>query len=79
MSPAAIDSQAPPSIDMDSEHFSPYRQDGKLYGFVCVVTGATKSIGKAITKELAGQLCCSIFHVPVIVACKSKNVVDADY
>ncbi|KAL1639560.1 hypothetical protein SLS58_007759 [Diplodia intermedia] len=38
---------------MDSEHFSPYRPDGKLYGFVCVVTGATQPIGRAIVHELA--------------------------
>jgi len=40
---------------MDSEYFSPYRPDGKLYGFVCVVTGATQSVGKAITVELAAH------------------------
>ncbi|KAF2674105.1 NAD(P)-binding protein [Microthyrium microscopicum] len=40
---------------MDSEHFSPYRPDGKLYGFVCIVTGATWPIGKAITLELAAH------------------------
>ncbi|KAA6409545.1 MAG: hypothetical protein FRX48_06156 [Lasallia pustulata] len=39
----------------DSTHFSPYRADGKLYGFVCVVTGATQPIGKAITRELAAH------------------------
>ncbi|XTI95775.1 NAD(P)-binding protein [Cenococcum geophilum] len=38
---------------LDSEHFSPYRADGKLYGFVCVVTGATQPVGKAIVTELA--------------------------
>ncbi|MCJ1337613.1 hypothetical protein MMC09_002895 [Bachmanniomyces sp. S44760] len=39
----------------DSESFSPYRSDGKLYGFVCVVTGATQPIGKAIALELAAH------------------------
>lgn len=39
----------------DTQHFSPYRPDGKLYGFVCVVTGATQPIGKAITLELAAH------------------------
>lgn len=39
----------------DSSSFSPYRSDGKLYGFVCVVTGATQPIGKAIVGELAGK------------------------
>ncbi|KAI4211266.1 MAG: hypothetical protein LQ351_005950 [Letrouitia transgressa] len=39
--------------------FSPYRADGKLYGFVCVVTGATQPIGEAIISELAA---CS--HTP---------------
>ncbi|KAF2009804.1 NAD(P)-binding protein [Aaosphaeria arxii CBS 175.79] len=38
-----------------SEHFSPYRSDGKLYGFVCVVTGATQAVGKAIVTELAAH------------------------
>jgi len=40
---------------MDSEHFSPYRADGKLYGFVCVVTGAQQPVGQAIIRELAGM------------------------
>ena len=53
MSPATIET---PTIEMDSEHFSPYRPDGKLYGFVCIVTGATQPIGRAVTKELAGEL-----------------------
>lgn len=39
--------------EMDTEHFSPYRADGKLYGFVCVVTGAQQPVGQAIIKELA--------------------------
>ncbi|KAL6703050.1 hypothetical protein ACN47E_010257 [Coniothyrium glycines] len=39
----------------DSEHFSPYRADGKLYGFVCVVTGATQPVGRAIVSELAAH------------------------
>ncbi|MCJ1229199.1 hypothetical protein MMC12_005864 [Toensbergia leucococca] len=39
----------------DSEYFSPYRPDGKLYGFICVVTGATQPLGKAITLELAAH------------------------
>lgn len=26
-------------MEAESNHFSPYRSDGKLYGFVCVVTG----------------------------------------
>ncbi|GKT42189.1 3-oxoacyl-[acyl-carrier-protein] reductase FabG [Colletotrichum spaethianum] len=33
--------------------FSPYRADGKLYGFVCVVTGAAQPVGRAIVEELA--------------------------
>lgn len=40
--------------ELDNSPFSPYRSDGKLYGFVCVVTGATQPIGKAIVAELAG-------------------------
>ncbi|KAI9885539.1 MAG: hypothetical protein M1823_002678 [Watsoniomyces obsoletus] len=39
----------------ESEEFSPYRPDGKLYGFICVVTGATRPIGRAITFELAAH------------------------
>ncbi|KAK4636150.1 hypothetical protein CLAFUW4_00212 [Fulvia fulva] len=34
---------------------SPYRSDGKLYGFVCIVTGATHPIGRAIVTELAAH------------------------
>ncbi|KAK3113651.1 hypothetical protein LTR53_008864 [Teratosphaeriaceae sp. CCFEE 6253] len=41
--------------ESESEHFSPYRSDGKLYGFVCVVTGATQPVGKAIVHELAAH------------------------
>jgi len=40
---------------MDTEHFSPYRADGKLYGFVCVVTGAHQPVGQAIIQELASH------------------------
>lgn len=48
-------------------HFSPYRADGKLYGFVCIVTGATQPVGRAIVAELAahGAACvyaCSSSH-----------------
>ena len=42
-----------PELIDPSSHFSPYRSDGKLYGFVCVVTGATQPIGQAIVAELA--------------------------
>ncbi|OBR15475.1 3-oxoacyl-(Acyl-carrier-protein) reductase [Colletotrichum higginsianum IMI 349063] len=35
--------------------FSPYRADGKLHGFVCVVTGAAQPVGQAIIEELAGM------------------------
>lgn len=37
------------------QHLSPYRSDGKLYGFVCVVTGATQPVGRAIVTELAAH------------------------
>ncbi|TKX22458.1 hypothetical protein C1H76_5240 [Elsinoe australis] len=39
--------------ESESQHFSPYRSDGKLYGFVCIVIGATHPVGKAIIHELA--------------------------
>ncbi|GAB7365887.1 hypothetical protein MBLNU230_g7217t1 [Neophaeotheca triangularis] len=39
----------------ETAHFSPYRSDGKLYGFVCIVTGAEQSLGKAIVHELAAH------------------------
>ena len=42
---AAVNGQQPDS-------FSPYRADGKLLGFVCIVTGATQPIGRAIVAEL---------------------------
>ncbi|KAI1779936.1 hypothetical protein F4818DRAFT_453814 [Hypoxylon cercidicola] len=38
-----------------TEDFSPYRADGKLYGFVCVVTGASQPVGQAIIQELAAH------------------------
>jgi len=40
---------------MDTEHFSPYCADGKLYGFVCVVTGVQQPVGQAIVQELAAH------------------------
>ena len=43
------------TMQEESDHFSPYRADGKLYGFVCVVTGAEQPIGRAIVAELAGR------------------------
>lgn len=43
------------NAEVVSENFSPYRSDGKLYGFVCVVTGATQPVGKAISLELASH------------------------
>lgn len=58
MAPAVND--VPPatktSEELESEHFSPYRSDGKLYGFVCIVTGGMQPVGKAIVLELAGKL-----------------------
>lgn len=39
----------------DDNSLSPYRSDGKLYGFVCIVTGATQPIGQAIVAELAAH------------------------
>ncbi|KAI9847206.1 MAG: hypothetical protein M1837_003070 [Sclerophora amabilis] len=63
---------------MDSEHFSPYRADGKLYGFICVVTGTTRPVGKAIVLELAahdvGSSWRGLHLRPVMTACdKSPN------
>lgn len=42
-------------MNSESDHFSPYRTDGKLYGFVCVVTGADRPVGAAVVTELAGR------------------------
>ncbi|PMD41537.1 NAD(P)-binding protein [Hyaloscypha variabilis F] len=42
-------------VKMEEDHFSPYRADGKLYGFVCVVTGAQQPVGQAIIQELAAH------------------------
>ncbi|KAI9681133.1 MAG: hypothetical protein M1817_002415 [Caeruleum heppii] len=47
----------------ESEYFSPYRPDGKLYGFICVVTGATQPVGKAIVLELAAHGAACIYEV----------------
>jgi len=43
------------ALETDSAHFSPYRSDGKLYGFVCVVTGAQQPVGQAVIHELAAH------------------------
>ena len=43
------------SAHQESADFSPYRSDGKLYGFICIVTGATQPVGKAIVLELAAH------------------------
>ena len=43
------------TMEAESDHFSPYRADGKLYGFVCVVTGANQPVGAAVVTELAGM------------------------
>ncbi|CRK19349.1 hypothetical protein BN1708_012607 [Verticillium longisporum] len=49
-------------ITMDTtSDFSPYRADGKLYGFVCVVTGASQPVGQAIIEELATHGAASIY------------------
>ncbi|OAP61818.1 hypothetical protein AYL99_04021 [Fonsecaea erecta] len=45
----------PMTLQEESDHFSPYRTDGKLYGFVCVVTGANMPVGAAIVTELAAH------------------------
>ncbi|KAH9878860.1 hypothetical protein J1614_002295 [Plenodomus biglobosus] len=58
----------------DSEHFSPYRADGKLYGFVCVVTGATQPVGVAIVAELAAHGAACIYACSTL----SNDPNDAD-
>ncbi|KAK4560821.1 hypothetical protein LTR86_005401 [Recurvomyces mirabilis] len=58
------------SQESQSEHFSPYRPDGKLYGFICIVTGATQPVGKAIVNELAAHGAACIY------ACSSSTTDD---
>lgn len=53
--------------ESESTHFSPYRTDGKLYGFVCIVTGATRPVGKAIVLELAAHGAACVY------ACSNPN------
>jgi hypothetical protein len=48
------------TMESESDHFSPYRPDGKLYGFVCIVTGANQPVGGAIAVELAGMWQCTL-------------------
>ncbi|KAK9781015.1 hypothetical protein SCARD494_14267 [Seiridium cardinale] len=54
-----------------TEDFSPYRADGKLYGFVCVVTGAAQPVGQAIIHELAAHGAASIY------ACDRPSATDS--
>ncbi|KAI1844283.1 hypothetical protein JX266_009574 [Neoarthrinium moseri] len=54
-----------------TEDFSPYRADGKLYGFVCVVTGAAQPVGQAIVRELAAHGAASIY------ACDKPNAANS--
>ncbi|KAF2147768.1 NAD(P)-binding protein [Myriangium duriaei CBS 260.36] len=65
----------------ESEHFSPYRSDGKLYGFVCVVIGAAHPIGRAITLELAahGAACIYACTLPSDSASKTATNESSSY
>lgn len=61
-----------------TEDFSPYRPDGKLYGFVCVVTGTSQPVGKAIVQELATHGAAAIYACDQVTALdKDKDFVDA--
>lgn len=53
------------------DHFSPYRVEGKIFGYVCIVTGATQPVGRAIVAELAAHGAACIY------ACSSSP--DDDY
>ncbi|KAM0715145.1 hypothetical protein Q7P37_009610 [Cladosporium fusiforme] len=57
-------------IQNESEHFSPYRPDGKLYGFVCIVIGATQPVGRAVVHELATH------GAAVVYACSTEPTDD---
>ncbi|KAH8676279.1 hypothetical protein BX600DRAFT_198233 [Xylariales sp. PMI_506] len=54
-----------------TEDFSPYRADGKLHGFVCVVSGAGQPVGQAIVRELAAHGAASIY------ACDKAHVTES--
>lgn len=41
------------------------RSDGKLYGFICIVTGATQPIGRAIVSELAAHGAAAVYACSV--------------
>ncbi|EME50269.1 hypothetical protein DOTSEDRAFT_165376 [Dothistroma septosporum NZE10] len=56
----------------EDNYLSPYRSDGKLYGFVCIVTGATQPIGRAIVAELAAHGAACVY------ACSSSPKEDYD-
>ncbi|KAJ0121539.1 3-oxoacyl-(acyl-carrier-protein) reductase [Diaporthe amygdali] len=53
-----------------AEEFSPYRPDGKIYGFVCVVTGTSQPVGQAIVQELAAHGAAAIY------ACDQATTLD---
>lgn len=58
-------------MESESDHFSPYRADGKLYGFICVVPGADQPVSGAIAVELAGthaqalKYICGLILIPL--------------
>ncbi|KAH8674705.1 hypothetical protein BGZ60DRAFT_429684 [Tricladium varicosporioides] len=62
--------------EMDTEHFSPYRTDGKLYGFVCVVTGAQQPVGQAIIHELAAHGAACIYACDKGTAASYTAIID---
>lgn len=55
-------------VDADS-NFSPYRPDGKLLGFICIVTGVDGALGKAIVRELAGSCLMLIWLIEARALC----------
>ncbi|KAE8446418.1 hypothetical protein EG329_012023 [Mollisiaceae sp. DMI_Dod_QoI] len=65
------------AADMDTEHFSPYRADGKLYGFVCVVTGAQQPVGHAIVEELAAHGAACIYACDKGMSSSYTALIDA--
>lgn len=60
----------------ETEHFSPYRADGKLFGFIAIVTGATAPVGQAVVAELAVHGAACVYACSSLSKHKSNDLIE---